>query len=311
MCHLRTKYKLNLKAYLRSFKPSDDDLMRDVEDNFGMFVRWEARLMRRSRETGLGRVGKAAVGRFGEAVAGDGVLTEDSDFVFVAIDFEGQHGVKTGIKEFGVAVLDTRSCLRSLGRKSASGETAITCLSYARTHSASRHFQYGTTTKMDADLVSELITSHLAIQDDEDIQATRLRKVVLVGQSIKQELYNIEQLGLDVRQLGVVGIIDTFDLGQSTFGKSLRLRDIMDRLEMPQGEHSYHTAGKDACFALQAMLAMLVRRHRMDASYPERLDWLDQVARSVEARPQYMDKEPEEDWEDCLGGNCFNAFAAD
>lgn len=312
VCHLMTKYKLDRNAYLRSFRLSDENTMRDIKTSFAYLVKLEARLLRRSRQGGLGQAGKAAAQSFMDAVAGDGVLTERNDFVFVAIDFESQCGCEAGIKEFGLALLDTRSCMGPSERVDGNGESVVKCLSYAQTRSACRQFQYSTTTKTDGSLLAELITSSLMIPDhDEKIGSGRPRKVIVVGQSLNCDLCNIEQLGLDIGRLGVIGTIDTFNLAHSTFGKSPCLKQITEILDKPQREHSYHTARNNACFVLQAMLAMLVRRQRKAWPNAEHLDWLDHVARKVDTRPQYMDKQTEEDWQDSLGGDCFDVRAGD
>lgn len=99
----------------------------------------------------------------------------------------------------------------------------------------------------------------------------RLRKIIVVGHSIWDDIYNLAFLGLDITQLReVLTVLDTHDTARYLFppysisapilpGQRFTLASILARFKCrPRGER-FHTAATDAKLSLYAMLLLAIK----------------------------------------------------
>ncbi|TKA53267.1 hypothetical protein B0A55_13171, partial [Friedmanniomyces simplex] len=220
-------------------------------------------LRTRCGDGGNGRQGKAASKAFIEALVtkttseDEGfMLSAEVDFVFVSIDIEGGMD-QWGIKEFGVAKLDTRDVVVNMASTSAD---LIHGHNYALAKGHRRAFVFGDTTRVDSSHLAATIKDVCHIPDRKGLYGNETeRRIVLVGHAIHNELMTMEAHGVKLDDIpAVVGILDTSDLGQ---GGSLE--SLLTSLGLPlprnrQGKaDSLHCAGNDAHYTLRALLAML------------------------------------------------------
>jgi len=85
----------------------------------------------------------------------------------------------------------------------------------------------------------------------------RDRNLVLVGHGIAGDRTLLKVLGFDL-ETSVVGVLDTEDLAQYTFGgPKLRLRSLLTERKCPFD--NLHCAGNDAHFASRALLLLAVQ----------------------------------------------------
>jgi len=109
----------------------------------------------------------------------------------------------------------------------------------------------------------------------------RDRNLVILGHGIAGDRTLLKVLGFDLKT-SVVGVLDTEDLAQCTFGgPKLSLRSLLTELKCPFD--NLHCAGNDAHFALRALLLLAVQSYRgfdVDDVARDRLEMLHAIGQA-------------------------------
>ena len=215
------------------------------------------------------------------------------DVVFVSIDFEvSRYEInKPGpplVKEFGIAVLDTR---RLNVTSPLSKASSITCLEtgtiitkqFSTSHSSEdfvscdvtdfRECIFAETFHVTQENLATTIKDCLMIQDMNFADKTVWRDVVLIGHSPKHDLQVIQRLGVDISSLvKVIGVVDTHLIARSIVRAEVisenatalvvtnfTLGAILTGLAIPHNKFDLHNAANDATLTLHAVLTFAVR----------------------------------------------------
>lgn len=117
--------------------------------------------------------------------------------------------------------------------------------------------------------ISATVIRNLQIRDDRAGDGP-FRNIILVGQSIKQDLKVLRCLGLELFHIApVLTTIDTYLLARYTLPpynpdirllpeQTFTLRGVLSKLGFEPDTSEFHNAGNDAVFALYAMLRLAV-----------------------------------------------------
>ncbi|KAK3641883.1 hypothetical protein LTR56_000041 [Elasticomyces elasticus] len=278
--YLWWKWNNNREAFFASYGQREETITRNIERGMELFTKlskidmraWEISQARAERHQAAGL---AASNAFINALS-TGIMTADADFVFLAIDFEGD--LSNGVNEFGFAKLDTRDII---GNASTSAANVISGHNYAFSKDRVHGFMFGDTTRVVEALPAAIIKDALHIPQSSSYPDIDGRKIVLVGHAIHNELRIMEGHGINIDDLPtVIGTLDT----PRTFGRGISLEDLLVSLGLPLPRNSvgtavsFHNAGNDAHYTLRALLALLYKRHQPDSPAADCLEILNQMA---------------------------------
>lgn len=183
------------------------------------------------------------------------------------------------VKELGIATLDTRDifCRNAPAYRT---ERLIRTQQFS-TSNASKDFEhcditdfqecvFAETFLVSQQAVPAVIKSCLQLQDTRSPGA--LRKVVLIGHSIKHDLNLLQLLGVDVHRIApVVSLFDTHAMSRHLFGSQSELLNgaspwncftlaaALDHFGCSYNAVELHNAGNDATYTLHVMLALVIR----------------------------------------------------
>ena len=212
----------------------------------------------------------------------DSVLSTDA--VFVSLDLEVASdrrrvhlsSEKPVVRQLGFARLDTRdihslspsSDLRRLISLSMFKVKAL-----RKSKREDRECVFAQTQHITQNQVLTVIGRNLHIKDGSDgRQHGQLRKIVLVGHSVREDLRFLHLLGIDVSSLAhVLAIIDTHTISRFVFppyhptlfpepGQDFSLAGVLAELGCRPHPSELHNAGNDAVFTLYAMLLLAIKR---------------------------------------------------
>ena len=209
----------------------------------------------------------------------DSVLSTDAVFISldleVASDREKLHlsPEKPVVRQLGFARLDTRD-IRSLS--SSSNLESLILLSMFENNrlpkpkGLERPCLFAQTQHIALRQIPATIRQNLCIQDTQ--QKNALRKIVLVGHSIRQDLKILHLLGIDTASLAqILTIIDThsisrfllppFHPGLPTLpGQKFTLAGVLAQLGYKPRPWGFHNAGNDAVYTLYVMILLAIKR---------------------------------------------------
>ncbi|SMR51221.1 unnamed protein product [Zymoseptoria tritici ST99CH_1E4] len=237
---LREMWHHDIKAYLAAFRLEDSDHDQILEEGMAAFAKLLTKLLERAAHRTYSDRGQQAGSSLTHSMTSIGV--PPPEVVFLAIDFEGEVHIR-GITEFGLARLDPQNL-----------QSGIQCMDFALSSKRSRgKFLFGEYVRIDSFQLPNVIRDELT--DD------KRRKIVLVGHSISSELRTMRVLGVPIEAFeNVVGTIDTCLLSRDSQRKGFSLQGLLDHLQIGYEDNTFHCAGNDACYTMQAFLALMVRR---------------------------------------------------
>lgn len=206
-----------------------------------------------------------------------------TDVVFVSLDLEvasdrqRMHlfSEKPVVRQLGFARLDTRD-IHSLS-PSSDLKSLISLHMFEsmlqKWKGKERQCIFAQTEYITQDQVSTTVSQNLHIEDSSvNHQHGRLRKIVLVGHSIREDLRVLRLLGIDLSSLThILAIIDTHTISRFTFppyhpslipeiGQAFSLAAVLARLGCRPHPSEFHNAGNDAVYTLYAMLLLAIKR---------------------------------------------------
>ncbi|KAK4494096.1 hypothetical protein PRZ48_014394 [Zasmidium cellare] len=296
---LRERYSNDLAAYLAAYKLrwSDAEILKHQEEGMRDFVALERRILNRekwrSHVDPYKAAGKASLEVFLDALCtGERSLSPESDFLFAAIDFEGDGSLVGGAHGYGCAILDTRGVLT--GKQ----ERQATCTIDGANFRVARHnqgFLFGDTERIEPEDLRDTIIKSLTIHS-----CQTPRKVVLVGHGIEADLRTFQHLKVDLSKdlPHVIGFVDTANIARQSLGQFPSLRALLQWLRIPHRRDLLHCAGNDAMFTMQAFLALAYRQSKVISSAWPALDLHRLAYREIDI--PVREKNTEEDWESHL-----------
>jgi hypothetical protein len=184
--------------------------------------------------------------------------TDIIDAIFISLDFEyydgsKRHKGKFGLKEVGISTFDTRDVLHP-----GAPPEKIISTSHYQIEKPRRDFNFGTSEVTISDWIVHHFRQLFHIVDNPDPE---LRKIVLVGHGIANEIHILRQLGVNLELSPViVGVFDTSLLARDIMGQATKCRlvDVARRFDMDAS--NFHNAGNDANYTLRILL-MLAMNH--------------------------------------------------
>ncbi|KAK5150425.1 hypothetical protein LTS14_010115 [Recurvomyces mirabilis] len=263
---LREKYGNERKAYYDTYQPAqaptDSRILACQKNSMALLRKDERRMMCQFWDA----KGRCAIlewlqRRLAAANEPDPYLANGAheDPVLVSIDFESTTWYECGIKEFGVITLDTRDLFQA-------GDHLPTLhsLNYIFSkHCSRRKFLFGDSQRLGKECIRDLIVDSLTIPETLP-GMSGVRRVILVGHGIGNELRCMQDLGLPLHsQPMVVGAIDTLKLAADVLGRSFSLERLVMRLGISLNRNlagaadQLHCAGNDANYTLRVLLALL------------------------------------------------------
>ena len=211
----------------------------------------------------------------------DSVLSTDAICISldleVASDRERLHlsSEKPLVRQLGFARLDTRD-IHSLS--SSSNLESLILLSMFETNALpkskglERPCLFAQTQRIAPNQIPTIIRQNLYIQDSHTQQKNALRKIVLVGHSIRGDLKILHLLGIDIASLvQVLTIIDTHSMSRFLFppfhptlptmpGQKFSLAGVLAELGYTPRPWGFHNAGNDAVYTLYVMILLAIKR---------------------------------------------------
>ena len=269
------------RRYFLSYQPDDEDFTFFQERGMEAFVRMERKLLWQIRLEGYHQRGAQAMRSFGAAITGN-KSTEESNFVFTSLDFEGSTA-KWGITEIGMATI---SCHQIL---SPDNDEGITGFNFALAKHKTRKFLFGNTTRISHEIVERTIVDFF----DDVIREDPQREIILVSHGIHNEIRILDDLGVGLEALPITGILDTCNLAVDILGFPSSLEHLLTALRIPARMDLLHCAGNDAHYTLQVLLALL------NSQYEDKSGRLEKLARQPSPLPSRIE-EPGDDWADYL-----------
>lgn len=303
---LREKYRHDIYAYLNAWQPSEEDRRSTEEyllcEGMEYFKKLEERMLRQARERPHRLRGQAALTRLMTALTDTGSRqrpTDDTDFVFVAIDFEGTTQQDRRINEFGAAKLDTRFLFPDDAEP-----LCIETSHFAFAKHRTRKFRFGETLRTDQTQLRKTVLDTLNITDNEHSGPGNysMRKILLVGHGISSEISFLDKLGLPIEAFPqITGIVDTLYLSDSApHLDCASLKRLLHCLHIPIGEHSLHCAGNDANYTLRALLAYLNKSCSGNAEV-RRNDRLEELVKQTVPDAPSWSRPANDNWDDFDG----------
>lgn len=156
--------------------------------------------------------------------------------------------------------------------------------------------------------IATTITRHLQIPDtssEEALEKKRLRNIVLVGQSIRDDIKFMHQFGANPFEIApITMLLDTHELARWLLppynpnkrpkdGQDFSLAGILGQLGWSIDPREFHDAGNDTVYALYAMLLLAVKgRHRVPPTKshdPTGKSRMEELARWLRTSKQQLD----------------------
>lgn len=182
---------------------------------------------------------------------------------------------KPVVRQLGFARLDTRD-VHSLSPSSDLGSLISLYMFESRglpkSKREERRCLFAHTQYITQDQVSTTVSQNLHIEDNSDShQNGQLRKIVLVGHSIRDDLKILRLLGDVCSFAHVLTLIDTHAISRFTLppyhpnlapepGQDFSLAGVLAGLGCRRHPPESHNAGNDAVFTLYAMLLLAIKR---------------------------------------------------
>jgi hypothetical protein len=206
------------------------------------------------------------------------------DALFVSIDLEVSRDERSKllqsrhrplIKEYGVAILDTRDIGRFTERSDLHQLISTRHYSHYSTRQlgrrrppvTTRECTFANTNQVGQDEFPSIIAKSLRVRD-----GTCVRNIAIVGHSVKHDLRIFQRLGIDVPSIApLVIILDTHNMARDILGptstrlsgrapiSSLTLAAVLAEIGCHHGENELHNAGNDATYTLFALIALAIR----------------------------------------------------
>ena len=256
---------------MAAYRPFQEDIMHAQEHGMEAFVEMENRMVNAMRWSDLRHRGKKAL---------DLLKCSDDEggIVLLAIDFEGGNDGPDSITECGLA--------------SFSGtEFSITTTEFAvKRHPRKSRFSEPVLTN------SSLLRGQITRTVERLHERYKSNHIVLVGQSIFNEIRILGSLDIEMEDLPIYGLLDTHNLAWEILGAGLSLGKLLTALRIPSCPEAFHCAGNDAHFTLQALLGSLSLQ---DDRYAGR--W-DHITKKSLPQPQCWHEEEGADWDAHLSG---------
>ncbi len=192
------------------------------------------------------------------------------------MDFEGDATQKSGLTEFGVSLLDFPSFLTST----------------YNVHSDHRNKKclFGPTVRTSLELLPRCVIDSFTPCEGRD--------AILVCHAVPNEVFALDSLQIKIEELPITGIIDTLTLAKDVLGRGRSLEGLMTILGIETPRGSIHTAGNDAHYTLQVLLALLQRKYGKVLPCVE-----DIVRKALPPSPTSpRSSESDADWEEHLDG---------
>ncbi|KAL3428264.1 QDE-2-interacting protein [Phlyctema vagabunda] len=202
------------------------------------------------------------------------------DAVLVCIDLEvrREERLQAGVplvNEFGIATLDPR-----LLRSSAAAPPTAPWIRTQQfsTSNTSKDFHGCDCTDFNECLFVEThrvsqtelpatIRRCLRLPDDQSLDPSKLRDIIIVGHSVRSDLEILQRLGVEVRDVApVLAIVDTHFIARSLSrndgfapAKGFSLGSLLTELGCPFKKSDLHNAGNDATFTLHLLLKLSIK----------------------------------------------------
>lgn len=218
----------------------------------------------------------------------DGALSIDALFVSldleVASDRQKLHlsAEKPVVKQLAFTALDTRD-IRSLSASSDLNslisvqmfEVPLSLMSKKakKKKEKAQECVFAQTHLITSGEVPTTITRNLRIRDSlARSDSSHLRNIVLVGQSLGEDLRILRLLGIDLASVGPIPtIIDTHSISRFLFppydpnrapgpGQDFSLAGVLANLGSSPPRSEFHNAGNDAMYSLYAMLLLAIKK---------------------------------------------------
>lgn len=202
--------------------------------------------------------GKATFGAFLRALGtSERTLTEETDFIFASVDFEGVEDKAGGVHGYGVAMLDTRDVLTRDGNED---QVKIQAKNF-RLAKHSQNFVFGETQRIEQADFRDTIIDSLTMKTNNGSP----RKIILVSHYSDAEFRTFRHLNINLRNdlPHVIGCLDTAELVRKQLGYFPRLRTLLTWFGIPCRKDLFHNAGNDAVVTMQALLAWAYRQSRL------------------------------------------------
>lgn len=213
-----------------------------------------------------------------------------SDALLVSIDLEVSRDERTKllqspdhrphIKEYGIAVLDTRELTgvtdeQSLGQLVSTRHYSTRPLESPRRKNgvAIRECIFSSTVQVDQDELPSIIDRSLRVEDKNvNAPQTCFRNIAIVGHSVKRDLRILQFLGIDIfSMVPLMVILDTHSMARDILGptstrlgghapiNAFTLTAILTELGCPHKQTELHNAGNDAAYTLFALIGPAIR----------------------------------------------------
>ena len=228
------------------------------------------------------------------------LLTSIPGILLISVDFEGAktHANQRAMpSEMGISIFDTKDleCGGSHFQNATLEHRAHNMLltrhyqSIRKKKKDYRYFRFGESEPVDPDEFATILRQ-LFYMDKELLSPERdIRPIVLVGQSIHEDIATMRYLGINIRDApSLMFDFDTQLLSYEVFGKALKsqnsLQGIMRRLGLRDNWYLFHNAGNDANFSLRTAL-MLIARKMEKSKMGKASEWKAELFRSIATAP--------------------------
>ena len=207
------------------------------------------------------------------------------------------------IKEYGVAILDTRDIDKFTERSDlhqliSTRHYSTRPLGRRRPPTTTRECVFANTNQVDQDEFPSIIAKSLRVRDAKSSSpGTCVRNIAIVGHSVKRDLRIFQRLGIDVLGIApLVIILDTHNMARDVLGPTstrlsgrapisrLTLAAVLAEIGCHHGENELHNAGNDATYTLFALIALAIRSSQARVLRDHELAKLEHLIRITASR---------------------------